>query len=215
MDKASAASAACCSCYSPAQRANIERKGEGGGAADGCAAASRDIVLGLAPGSGPMDKAAKDYFPCAGAVGCVEREGRSTDVLAAAAVADADGSRSGAAGDGVERAGGCEGGAPRPACSDLFHPDSPTKLFCELISKVGWGDDVNAIMTSEVAINCLPRHAKATMSEQRAAAAAAGAAEAEERAAARAHAPLVAASTTMAGELWCEGLLGAHNAAGG
>ena len=122
MDKASAASAACCSCSSPAQRANIERKSEGGGAADGCAAASRDIVLGLAPGSGPMDKAAKDYFPCAGAVGCVEREGRSTDVLAAAAVADADGSRSGAAGDGVERAGGCEGGAPRPATSSILTP---------------------------------------------------------------------------------------------
>jgi hypothetical protein len=122
MDKASATSVACCSCSSPAQRTNIERKGEGGGAADGCAAASRDIVLGLAPGSGPMDKAAKDYFPCAGAVGCVEREGRSTDVLAAAAVADADGSRSGAAGDGVERAGGCEGGAPRPATSSILTP---------------------------------------------------------------------------------------------
>jgi len=122
MDKASAASAACCSCSSPAQRANIERKNEGGGAADGCAAASRDIVLGMAPGSGPMDKASPEYFPCAGAVGCVEREGRSTDVLAAAAVADADGSRSGAAGDGVERAGGCEGGAPRPATSSILTP---------------------------------------------------------------------------------------------
>jgi hypothetical protein len=44
-----------------------------------------------------------------------------------------------------------------------------------------------------------PRNRGPTMSEQRAAAAAAEAAEAEERAAARARAPLVVASTTMAG----------------
>ena len=122
MEKASAASAACCSCSSPAQRANVERKNERGGAADGGAAASRDIMLGMAPGTGPMDKARPENFPCAGAVGCVVREGRSTDVLAAATVADADGSRSGAAGDGVERAGGCEGGAPRPATSSILTP---------------------------------------------------------------------------------------------
>ena len=43
-------------------------------------------------------------------------------MLAAAAVADADGSRSGAAGDGIERAGGCDGGAPRPATSSILTP---------------------------------------------------------------------------------------------
>jgi hypothetical protein len=78
MGKASAASAACCSCSSSAQRADIERKNERGRAVDGGAAASRDIVLGMAPGIGPMDRASLE-FPCAGAVGCVVREGRSTD----------------------------------------------------------------------------------------------------------------------------------------
>ena len=121
MGKASAASAACCSCSSSAQLADIERENERGGAVDGGAAASRDIVLGMAPGIGPMDRASLE-FPCAGAVGCVVREGRSTDVLAAAAVADVGGSRSGAAGDGVERAGGCEGGALRPATSSILTP---------------------------------------------------------------------------------------------
>ena len=60
------------------------------------------------------------WVHCAGAVGCVMREGRSTGVLAVAAVADAGGSRSGAAGDGVEWAGGCEGGAPRPETSSML-----------------------------------------------------------------------------------------------
>jgi hypothetical protein len=41
-------------------------------------------------------------------------------MLAAAAVADVGGSRSGAAGDDVERAGGCEGGALRPATSSIL-----------------------------------------------------------------------------------------------
>ena len=114
--------------FAGAARERRERKNERGGAADGGAAASRDIMLGMAPGTGPMDKARPENFPCAGAVGCVVREGRSTDVLAAATVADADGSRSGAAGDGVERAGGCEGGAPRPATSSILTPRP--SFFC-------------------------------------------------------------------------------------